>query len=135
MANVTPRLHHCSQSVRIGSLELVLEMYQHLGCDVVFRPQNGYAWAMIGQPGLKFFPQIVEVTGQPISDLETKRRSHIAFLSDDPEGTISKVEKWAQAKNVRFVSGGWTDKERYFDLPDIFVDSVIEIMHSSIDPE
>jgi hypothetical protein len=43
------------------------------------------------------------------------------------------VKKWAESKNIRFREGGWSEIERYFDLPDLFINSVIEIMHNSVD--
>ena len=130
-----PRLHHYSQNIASGSLETVLEMYKIFNCDVVYRPENGYKWAMVGQRELRFAVQIVEVGDKPISDIELKRKVHIAFLSDNPQELINKVETWAQSKNIQFRQGGWSEIERYFDLPDLFVNFVIEVMHTSIEAE
>jgi hypothetical protein len=33
-------------------------------------------------------------------------------------------------KNI--IRGGWSEKELWFDLPDVFTNFVIEIMHTSI---
>lgn len=130
-----PRLHHYAQNITKGSLEVILEMYKIFDCEVVYRPSNGYQWAMVGQKQLNFPIQIVEADEKPISDLDTKRKTHIAFISDNPKGIIKKVEHWAKRKNISFREGGWSEKERYFDLPDLFVNFVVEVMHTSIEEE
>lgn len=131
--SVDPRLHHCAQNITKDTLEDVLEMYKIFNCKVVYRPDGEHKWAMVGQSQLRFAIQIVEVDEQPISDIELKRKIHIAFLSDNPQGLIDRVETWAKGKDLKFRQGGWTDKERYFDLPDIFVNFVVEVMHTSIE--
>lgn len=128
-----PRLHHYAQNIIQGSLEDVLEMYKLFNCEVVYRPNNGYKWAMVGQSQIRFAIQIVETEEKPISDIELKRKTHIAFLSDNPQELIDKVETWAKSKNFDFRQGGWSDKEKYFDLPDIFINFVVEVMHTSIE--
>lgn len=87
---------------------------------------------MVGQDKLDFRVQIVEVDEKPIEDLDDKRRTHVAFLSNDPRLFLNEIDNWAKSKNIRFRQGGWNEKELYFDLPDIFVNFVIEVMHSSI---
>ena len=130
-----PRLHHYAQNISKGTLEDVLEMYAILGCEIVYRPNNGYKWAMVAQQPLRFAIQIVEVDEKPIADIELKRKVHVAFLSDNPQEVINKVEAWAQTISINFRQGGWSERERYFDLPDIFVNFVVEVMHTSIEKE
>lgn len=131
--SVDPRLHHYAQNIVRGTLEDVLEMYQIFNCEVVYGPDSSQKWAMVGQSQLRFAIQVVEVDDQPITSIELKRKSHIAFLSENPKELINKVETWAKGKNIQFRQGGWSDRERYFDLPDIFVNFVIEVMHTSIE--
>ena len=132
---IDPRLHHYAQNIVPNSLERVIEMYVLLGCKVVYRPNNGYNWAMVAQEPLNFAIQIVEVEEKPIIDLDIKRKVHIAFLSDNPKKIIQKIEGWAKQNNIAFREGGWSEKERYFDLPEIFVNFVVEVMHTSIEEE
>ena len=133
--NVDPRLHHHSQQIVPGTLEDVMEMYKHLGCEVVYRPAGDMKWAMVGQGQLRFAIQIVEYSDAPIQDIEIKRRTHVAFISDDPQGLLNAIKQWAGSKNIQFREGGWSETERYFDLPGIFINFVIEVMHSSIEEE
>ncbi len=108
-------------------------MYKFFNCNIVYMPNGHQKWAMVGQPQLRFAIQIVEVAEVPISNIELKRKVHIAFLSDNHQELINKVESWATERGIKFRQGGWSDKERYFDLPDIFVNFVIEVMHTSIE--
>lgn len=132
---VEPRLHHYAQQIISGALENILEMYEQLGCKVVYRPPNNTTWAMVGQEQLRFAIQIVEVSDKPMADLEVKRRAHVAFISDDPQSIITAIKTWADSKGIGFREGGWSERERYFDLPDIFINFVVEVMHTSIEEE
>ena len=128
-----PHLHHYAQNISKNTLEDVLDMYKIFNCNVVYRPNNGYKWAMIAQKDLRFAIQIVESNENPISDLDIKRKTHIAFLSDNPKEIVDKVEKWAKKKNISFRKDSWSKKELYFDLPNIFINFVVEVMHTSIE--
>ena len=128
-----PRLHHYAQNITPHNLENVIEMYSLFNCKVVYRPNNEHQWAMVGQEQLRFAIQIVESSEAPIMDIDMKRKTHIAFLSDNPQDLIDKVEEWAKTKNYKFRQGGWSPKERYFDLPEVFINFVVEIMHTSIE--
>ena len=128
----TARLHHYAQNITPGTLEAVIEMYRLLGAEVVYRPNTANNWAMVGQPNLNFSIQIIEVKTAAIADIAVKRNVHLAFLSDAPQCVVGQIEAWAATKKIEFRKGGRSDKELYFDLPEIFVDFVIEVMDSSI---
>ena len=133
--SIDPRLHHYAQKITKGSLDTVLEMYEELDCNIKYRPDNKFCWAMVGQDGLHFIIQVVEYDEEPISDVSIKRGSHVVFLSDDPQDLVNKVKDWADRKGIKFIQGGWSKKELYFDLSDIFVNFVVEVMHTSIEDE
>ncbi len=133
--NQDPRLHHYCQNIVKGRLADVVEMYKLLDFDVVYDPGPDAGWKMVGQKQLRFAIQIAEVDDSPITDIDTKKQTHIAFISDDPAQVIVKIETWAKTKGFAFREGGWSKIERYFDLPDIFVNFVVEVMHSSIEKE
>jgi hypothetical protein len=130
-----PRIHHYCQNVSQGTLESVVEMYELFNCRVVYRPDAKEKWAMVGQDQLRFAIQIAEVSDKPVQDIDKKRQVHIAFISDNPQEIIDKVKVWALGKGIKFREGGWSSIERYFDLPDVFVNFVIEVMHTSIEKE
>ena len=85
--NPNPRLHHYCQNITQGHLNDVIEMYKLLDFKVVYTPPNG-DWIMVGQDGLNFAIQITQVTDTPIADIDIKRRTHIAFLSDNPQAYV-----------------------------------------------
>ena len=128
-----PRLHHYCQNISQGHLDDVVEMYKLLGFEVVYTPKGDMEWIMVGQKQLRFAIQITQVSDKPIQDIEIKKRTHIAFLSDDPQAVLNKVKSWAETKGLRYREGGWSEIERYFDLPDIFTNFVVEVMHTSIE--
>ncbi len=131
---IDPRLHHYCQNITRGNLDAVVEMYKLLNFKVVYTPPTK-DWIMVGQDEPRFAIQITQVDDKPIEDIENKRQTHIAFLSDDPQTTIDQVEEWAKSKGIEFRQGGWSSSELYFDLPDIFVNFVVEVMHTSIEEE
>lgn len=134
MTNLYPKLHHYCQNIRKGCLNDVVEMYNLLGFEVVYTPPTK-DWIMVGQKDLRFAIQITQVNNSPIDDIDEKRKTHIAFLSDNPQEVIDRVRNWANKKDYKFREGGWSDIEKYFDLPDIFVNFVVEVMHTSIEKE
>jgi hypothetical protein len=132
---INPRLHHYCQNIKKGYLNEVVEMYKLLNLKIVYIPTDNAGWIMVGQEQLRFAIQIAEVSDEPIIDINKKIQTHIAFISDNPQEIINKIESWARAKSFKFRQGGWSLKELYFDLPDIFVNFVVEIMHTSIEEE
>jgi hypothetical protein len=133
MMKPEPRLHHYCQNIVKGHLHDIIEMYRLFDLDIVFDPGADAGWIMLGQKQLRFAIQVAEVLEAPIVDLYIKIRSHVAFISDDPDRLIAKVEKWANDRGIKFRKGGWSKIERFFDLPDIFVNFVVEVMHTSIE--
>ena len=122
------KLHHFAYNIRPGTLELVLELLEKLGCTQSYRKGNA-RWCMIEQKPVPVDIQIIETGDSPVP-IGKKVNSHIAFLSDNPEEVVSKIKRWAQSRNVEFRQGRWSDSELWFDLPDMFTNFVVEIMHS-----
>ncbi len=125
-----PTLHHGARRITPNSLETLIEMFALLGCAVAYR-EGEARWAMIGQKEVHFKIQLVEVNEAPI---QTKSRSssHVAFISENPNEVINTIEEWAKKSQIQFVRGGWSEKELWFDIPDLFIDFVVEVMDKSI---
>ena len=123
-------LHHCAKRITPNSLEFIIDLFKQLGCQESYW-ESGARWAMIEQKGKDSIIQFIE-TNQVPQETENKRNSHIAFLSDDPHKDIAEIKKWIYGKNIKIIVGKWSDKELYFDCPGVFIDFVIEIMHTSI---
>ena len=124
------KLHHFAYNITPNSLELVLELLEKLGCTLAFREENA-RWCMIQQKPIPIDIQMIETKDKPIP-IEKKTNTHIAFLSDTPKEDIEEIKRWLEDRGVKFRQGGWSDKELWFDLPDVFVNFVIEIIHTSI---
>lgn len=130
MHNINARLHHFAYNIKPNKLELALELFKLLGCNIAYR--NGDArWCNIEQKPIPIDLQLIETIADSVP-IEIKINTHIAFLSDNPTRDIEKIKEWSQDKNLKFQQGGWSDKELWFDLPDILNNFVIEIMHTSI---
>lgn len=125
-----PKLHHAAKRIMPGSLENVIELFGILGCKLAYQP-SGMRWAMIAQDGLEFDVQLVESRGIPLEG-ESRRDSQVSFISENPIEHIEKVRAWAEKKGLKFYQNSWSDREFYFDLPELFVDWVVEVMHVSI---
>ncbi len=125
------KLHHVSCNIQQGSLELIIELFEIFGCNISYR-KGKERWAMIEQKPLKFDIQLIE-TKEKILKTTEKLNTHICFISDNPKEEIQKIITWANSKKIDFVTGSWSETEHWFDLPKIFTNFVIEVMHSSID--
>ncbi|PJA46217.1 hypothetical protein CO174_00550 [Candidatus Uhrbacteria bacterium CG_4_9_14_3_um_filter_50_9] len=108
----------------------MLELFEQLGCRVSYR-EEGATWAMVEQEGLRFDIQFIERDREPMA-LELKRESHVAFISSDPKREMERIEKWIESQGKTCMADSWSDKEYYFDCPEVFVDFVIEVMHRSV---
>ena len=119
-------LHHFCFEIAPNTLETVLELFEILGCPKVYREGNK-RWAMISQKGKGVNIQIFETKNKPLPT-KSRIRTHIAFLSKSPKTDVETVSEWAKKRKIKFVTGGWNERERWFDLPDLFVNFVIEVM-------
>jgi hypothetical protein len=124
------KLHHFAYNVTPNKLELVLEFLKKLGCTLAYREKNA-RWCLIKQKPIPINIQIIETKDKPIP-IKKKINTHIAFLSDNPKKDIEVIKKWSKIKGIKFRQGGWSNRELWFDLPEIFINFVIEIMHTSI---
>ena len=124
------KLHHFAYNITPNNLELVIELFEELGCELAYKEKNA-RWCMIAQKSIPIDIQIIETKDSP-TPIKKKVNTHVAFLSDRPKEDVEKIKQWAKNKDVKFKQGGWSDKELWFDLPDLFVNFVIEIMHTSV---
>lgn len=124
------KLHHCAKRITENSLEFVMDLFEQLGCKESYW-KDGARWAMIEQNVSNTIIQFIETDQYP-HPTEEKISSHIAFLSSDPQNDISMIKEWICSQNKKIEVGQWSEKELYFDCPEVFIDFVVEIMHESI---
>ena len=120
-------LHHFAYNITPNSLELVLELFKKFDCTVSYREKDAH-WCLIKQELIPINIQIIETKDKPIATINKKINTHIAFLSDFVKDDIKEIKQWSEDKNIKFKQGKWSEKEQWFDLPDIFVNFVVEIM-------
>ena len=123
-------LHHFAYNIRPNTLEDVLELFELFDCSLAYR-EGKARWCLIEQKPMPIDIQIIEVDEKALNT-EKKVNTHIAFISNSPQDELKKVRAWAETKDINIIEGAWSDKELWFDLPDLFVNFVIEIMHSSV---
>jgi hypothetical protein len=121
-------LHHFAYNIAPGSIELVIQLFNQLGCSLSYR-KEGSRWCLIKQGN--FIIQLIETEEKP-KPTNIKKNTHIGFISDNPEQTLNMIENWTQKSNKKLIKGSWSDQELWFDLPKIFVNFVVEIMDKSI---
>lgn len=123
-------LHHFAFKIRPGTLEKAIELFEKMGLVLSYR-EGDARWALVEFVEKKIKIQLIEATEQPFV-LEQKLETHIAFISKDPQGELAKVENWANSKNIVIKSGKWNEEMLWFDLPDVFINFVVEVMNYSV---
>jgi len=118
------QFNHIANRVEARHFESMIALLTEQLGFVVLRRTERSIW--LRQPGTNVDLQI--------SSSETekrdgdKHRSQIAFLSKTPEADLDRLAQWAVAKGMKAVVGSYSSREFYLDLPDVFVDFVIEAM-------
>jgi hypothetical protein len=57
-----------------------------------------------------------------------KQRSQVSFLSDTPQQALDTLAIWLRAQGLKATVGSYSDREFYLDVPNAFVDFVLEAM-------
>lgn len=127
----TLQLHHYAIRIRPKTLASAIKIFEHLWCSISYRPPNTNTWAMVKYPDIDTRIQLIE-TDSIVEETEKKRNSHIAFISKDPKKELERIKRIIESIWLKYTQWGRSDKEFYFDCPDIFIDFVIEIMNTSV---
>lgn len=125
-----PVLHHTAMRVRPTKLKLAIGAFELLGCKNTYMPASAN-WVILSQGDGRLNIQLIESNKLSVKG-DNKLKSHLGFISKTPASDIAKVKKWAVKNKITFKQGHWSDLELWFDLPNIYVDFVVEIMHESV---
>jgi hypothetical protein len=118
------RFNHVAQRVTNARYELVLDMLRERLGFVLLRRSDRSAW--LRQPGTNVDLQLSRSdTANRDAD---KRRSQVSFLSDTPRADLEALAEWLRAQGAAPEVGAYSDREFWLDIPDGFVDFVIEAM-------
>ena len=61
-----------------------------------------------------------------------KLRSQVSFLSETPRQDLEALAAWFGAQGLEASVGAYSDREFYLDVPEAFVDFVIEAMRPEL---
>lgn len=118
------RFNHIANRVAPAHFETVVAMLTERLGFVVLRRTERSIW--LRQPGTNVDLQLSR--SDTANRDEDKRRSQVSFLSDTPRQDLEALAAWAAARGLPGAVGAYSDREFYLDLPDAFVDFVIEAM-------
>ncbi len=117
-------LNHFSNRIKGEHFDMIIELFKECLGMIELRRNGKCIW--MRQPGANID---IQFTKSEVSNRDVdKRGSQIAFLSATPEGELEKLGLWIQSRGLDTTMGSWSEKEYYLDVPDAFVDFVIEAM-------
>lgn len=122
------RFDHVANRLDPRHFEAVVEMLvTQLGFFVLRRTERSI-W--LRQPGANVDLQFSrsETAGRDADKL----RSQVAFLSETPREALQALADWATARGLAAQVGAYSDREFYLDLPEAFVDFVVEAMRPEL---
>lgn len=118
------RFDHVANRVDARHFEAVVELFATRLGFVLLRRTERAAW--LRQPGRGVDLQL---SRSEAAHRDTdKRRSQVAFLSEAPKVALEDLAAWCRARGLAAEVGAYSDREFFLDLPDAFVDFVIEAM-------
>ena len=104
---------------------------EHLGFEEILHmdgamAEGDFTMSVLRAPGSNVD---VQLTGMPpIQPQDRKHLSQFGFVSDDAEGDRTALRQWCVSRGLRVVEGEYGPGFLWFDLPDVFMDFVFEIM-------
>ena len=118
------KLNHFANRVSATHFETVVEMLKGQLGFVELR--RGEMSIHMRQPGANIDLQFSRSTTTHRDG--DKKRSQVSFLSDTPEAALEELATWARAHGLDASVGAYSTREFFLDVPEAFVDFVIEAM-------
>jgi hypothetical protein len=107
---------------------------EHLGFEEILHMDGtmgdgNFTMSVLRAPGTNVD---VQLTGMPpISPQGRKHLSQFGFVSDDAEADRAALREWCTSRDLRAIEGEYGPGFLWIDLPDVFMDFVVEIMDRS----
>jgi hypothetical protein len=122
------KLNHAANRLSSAYFETVVEMLK-IGLGFVeLRRTERAIW--LRQPGANVDLQFSR--SQSNNRDEDKLRSQVSFLSETPRADLEELAGWAREHGMTAEIGTYSDREFYLDVPEAFVDFVIEAMRPEL---
>ena len=132
--------NHCAFRVYRDHFEMVVSLFTEDLDFRVLRRKGSVVWMRQGGASvdLQLSASDTKPETQELDTLELKRKDHrdicdksrsqIAFLSDHPEEDLQHLAAKLERMGYRAFVLGFSNVEFFLDVPDVFVDFVIETM-------
>ncbi len=121
------QFNHVANRVDVRHFEAVVAMFEDLLNFSELRRTERAIW--LRQPGANIDLQFSRVSRGEVSARDPdKARSQVSFLDDDPRTALERLANWAGQHGMAAEIGSYSDKEFYLDIPDAFIDFVVEAM-------
>jgi hypothetical protein len=122
------RFNHVANRLDARHFEAVVAMLETQLGFVALRRTERAIW--LRQPGSNIDLQFSRSdTLQRDAD---KLRSQVSFLSETPREALDALAAWFESRGLAASVGAYSDREFYLDVPDAFVDFVIEAMRPEL---
>ena len=120
--------NHVANRLDPRHFEIVVEMLKtKLGFEELRRTERAI-W--LRQPGANVDLQF---SRSPTANRDAdKLRSQVSFLSETPKSALEGLAAWARQHGLMAEVGSYSDREFYLDVPEAFVDFVIEAMRPEL---
>jgi hypothetical protein len=122
------RFNHVANRLATRHFEAVVTMLKTQLGFIELRRTDRAIW--LRQPGANIDLQFSR--SETAARDADKLRSQVAFLSDPPREALEALSAWCAAQGLVARVGAYSDREFYLDLPDAFVDFVIEAMRPEL---
>lgn len=118
------KLNHVANRLDDRHFGLVVEMLKAKLGFIELRQTERAIW--LRQPGANVDLQFSRsATTDRAAD---KSRSQVSFLSETPQAALDDLAAWARAHGLKATVGSYSEKEFFLDIPEAFVDFVVEAM-------
>jgi hypothetical protein len=122
------RLNHAANRLDGNHFETIVEMLKARLGFIELRRTERAIW--LRQPGANVDLQFSR-SQIPNRDAD-KLRSQVSFLSETPREDLEELASWIRERKLKAEVGAYSDREFYLDVPDAFVDFVIEAMRPEL---
>lgn len=122
------RFNHTAHRLDARHFETVVEMFVEQLRFVILRRTERSIW--LRQPGSNIDVQFSR--SETANRDADKLRSQVSFLNDTPEEALRALAAWARLRGLGATVGAYSDREFYLDLPEAFVDWVLEAMRPEL---
>ncbi|MFO1029203.1 MAG: hypothetical protein U1E70_28860 [Acetobacteraceae bacterium] len=118
------QFNHVANRLDQRWFEVIVEMMKSQLGFVELRRTERSIW--LRQPGTNVDLQFSR--SDTVNRDADKRRSQVSFLSERPRADLDALASWARTRGLDAEVGAYSDREFYLDIPEAFVDFVIEAM-------